>query len=36
MTFNEGMHIDTSTSSSTGGGRGGGRGIAVGGGSVVC
>ena len=32
MTFNEGMHIDTSTSSSTGGGRGGGRGIAVGGG----
>lgn len=32
MTFNEGMQIDTSTSSSTGGGRGGGRGIAVGGG----
>ncbi|MGE2716524.1 KPN_02809 family neutral zinc metallopeptidase [Mycolicibacterium litorale] len=32
MTFNEGMQIDTSTSSSSGGGRGGGRGIAVGGG----
>lgn len=32
MTFNEGMQIDTSTSSSTGGGRGGGRGIALGGG----
>jgi predicted metalloprotease len=32
MTFNEGMQIDTSTTSSSGGGRGGGRGIAVGGG----
>ncbi|MCK0175340.1 MULTISPECIES: neutral zinc metallopeptidase [Mycobacteriaceae] len=32
MTFNEGMRIDTSTTSSSGGGRGGGRGIAVGGG----
>jgi predicted metalloprotease len=32
MTFNEGMQIDTSTSSSSGGGRGGGRGIAIGGG----
>lgn len=32
MTFNEGMRIDTSTTSSSGGGRGPGRGIAVGGG----
>ena len=32
MTFNEGMQIDTSTTSSSGGGRGPGRGIAVGGG----
>lgn len=32
MTFNEGMRIDTSTSSTSGGGRGPGRGIAVGGG----
>jgi predicted metalloprotease len=32
MTFNEGMQIDTSTTSSGGGGRGPGRGIAVGGG----
>ncbi|MCP9272854.1 KPN_02809 family neutral zinc metallopeptidase [Mycolicibacterium arenosum] len=32
MTFNEGMQIDTSTTSSSGGGRGGGRGIALGGG----
>lgn len=32
MTFNEGMQIDTSTTSSSGGGRGGGRGIAIGGG----
>lgn len=32
MTFNEGMKIDTSTTSSSGGGRGPGRGIAVGGG----
>ncbi|MBP2452786.1 KPN_02809 family neutral zinc metallopeptidase [Mycolicibacterium lutetiense] len=32
MTFNEGMQIDTSTTSSSGGGRGPGRGIAIGGG----
>ncbi|MCH9760267.1 MAG: neutral zinc metallopeptidase [Actinomycetia bacterium] len=32
MTFNEGMRIDTSTSSTSGGGRGPGRRIAVGGG----
>ncbi|WP_137147612.1 neutral zinc metallopeptidase [Mycolicibacterium sp. CR10] len=32
MTFNEGMQIDTSTTSSSSGGRGPGRGIAVGGG----
>jgi predicted metalloprotease len=32
MTFNEGMQIDTSTTSTSGGGRGPGRGIAVGGG----
>ncbi|MFB1297293.1 neutral zinc metallopeptidase [Mycobacterium sp. pW049] len=32
MTFNEGMRIDTSTTSTSGGGRGPGRGIAVGGG----
>jgi len=32
MTFNEGMRIDTSTTSSSGGGRGPGRGIAIGGG----
>src|SRR6478672_3717168 len=32
MTFNEGMQIDTSTTSSSGGGRGPGRGMAVGGG----
>ncbi len=32
MTFNEGMQIDTSTTSSSGGGRGSGRGIAIGGG----
>ena len=32
MTFNEGMQIDTSTTSTSGGGRGPGRGIAIGGG----
>ncbi|MGV9798674.1 KPN_02809 family neutral zinc metallopeptidase [Mycobacterium sp. NPDC003449] len=32
MTFNEGMQIDTSTTSSSGGGRGPGRGMAIGGG----
>lgn len=32
MTFNEGMQIDTSTTSSSGGGRGPGRGVAIGGG----
>ncbi|MCV7283301.1 neutral zinc metallopeptidase [Mycolicibacterium flavescens] len=32
MTFNEGMRIDTSTTSTSGGGRGPGRGIAIGGG----
>lgn len=32
MTFNEGMRIDTSTTSSSGGGRGPGRGMAIGGG----
>jgi uncharacterized protein len=32
MTFNEGMQIDTSTTSASGGGIGGGRGIAIGGG----
>jgi predicted metalloprotease len=32
MTFNEGMQIDTSTTSSSGGGRGPGRGLAIGGG----
>ena len=32
MTFNEGMRIDTSTTTSSGGGRGPGRGMAVGGG----
>jgi uncharacterized protein len=32
MTFSEGMHIDTSTTSTSGGGRGPGRGIAIGGG----
>ncbi|MGV0792473.1 KPN_02809 family neutral zinc metallopeptidase [Mycolicibacterium sp. XJ1819] len=32
MTFNEGMRIDTSTTSTSGGGRGPGRGIALGGG----
>lgn len=32
MTFNEGMQIDTSTTTSSGGGRGPGRGMAIGGG----
>ncbi|CAN5199647.1 neutral zinc metallopeptidase [soil metagenome] len=32
MTFNEGMRIDTSTTTSSGGGRGPGRGMAIGGG----
>lgn len=32
MTFNEGMQIDTSTTSTSGGGRGPGRGMAIGGG----
>lgn len=32
MTFNEGMQIDTSTTSTSGGGRGPGRGVAIGGG----